>query len=297
VPDKKSAGRLHPILAVRPGPDILKTKETPINMVLALMVTEQCNFHCGHCMVNSSHEYSCVSEEIIERFLHTLRIGHPDEVYLLGGEPLLHIDVVEKLTAQIKPYCRNIMIFTNGTFLLNSHLKQKVDDLGVSIRISDDRFHRAQWSQKLEQAILTSGCLIARKEADEDMIPVGRAYEEFKHLTYHMGCSLLTGRYDESYPNGHRYMVMLNGDVNLYCATIEGALANVLEEKDVTYDLLVEREKILHNYLMQEVIRCEEDMYMAVMCNRCSRYKVTARHILYEGRIVADTDDYRISRS
>ena len=48
---------------------------------------------------------------------------------------------------------------------------------------------------------------------------------------------------------------------------------------------------------MQEVIRCEEDMYMAVMCNRCSRYKVTARHILYEGRIVADTDDYRISRS
>ena len=243
MPDKKSAGRLHPILAVRPGPDILKTKETPINMVLALMVTEQCNFHCGHCMVNSSHEYSCVSEEIIERFLHTLRIGHPDEVYLLGGEPLLHIDVVEKLTAQIKPYCRNIMIFTNGTFLLNSHLKQKVDDLGVSIRISDDRFHRAQWSQKLEQAILTSGCLIARKEADEDMIPVGRAYEEFKHLTYHMGCSLLTGRYDESYPNGHRYMVMLNGDVNLYCATIEGALANVLEEKDVTYDLLVEREK------------------------------------------------------
>lgn len=203
-------------------------------MVLALMITEQCNFHCGHCMVDSSHEYSCVSEEIISGFLHTLRIGHPDEVYLLGGEPLLHIDVVEKLITQIKPYCKNIMIFTNGTFLLSSRLKQRVKDLGVSIRISDDRFHRAQWSKKLEQEILKSGCLIVRKEADEDMIPVGRAYEEFRHLTYHMGCSLLTGRYDESYPNGHRYMVMLNGDVNLYCATIEGALANVLEDENIT---------------------------------------------------------------
>ena len=288
---------MHPALTSTVRAGYFRSKGDVNEMILALMVTEQCNFHCGHCMVDSSHEYSCVSGKTIERFIHTLRIGHPDEVYLLGGEPLLHMDTVENIVAQIKPYCNHIMIFTNGSFLLNSRLKKRVEDMKVSIRISDDRFHRVQWSERLKQAIQESGYLIVKKEAEEDMIPVGRAYEEFKHLTYHMGCSLLTGRYDESYPNGHRYMVMLNGDVNLYCATIEGALANVWEDPDVTYELLVEREKILHNYLMKEVIHCEQDTYMAVMCNRCSRYKVTAAHILYDGRIVADTDDYRELKS
>lgn len=262
-------------------------------MVLAIMVTEQCNFHCGHCMVDSTHEYSCVSPEVIDKYYEMLKIGHPDFVYLLGGEPLLHIDVVERLVAMTKPYCENIMIFTNGSYLLNEKLKKRVDALGVTIRISDDRFHRKQWSEWLEKAIEASGHYIVRKDENEDMIPVGRAYEEFKHLQYNMGCSLLTGRYDESYPNGHRYMIMLNGDVNLYCATIEGALANVFEDENITYDLLVEREKVLHNYLMREVIHCKEDTYMAVMCNRCSRYKVTDTHILYENQIVAEVKDYR----
>ncbi len=261
-------------------------------MVLAIMVTEQCNFHCGHCMVDSSPAYSCVSGEVLEKFDRMLQIGCPDEVYLLGGEPLLHMETVKKIVAMARPYCKKIMIFTNGTFLMSETKRKWVEESGVTIRISDDRFHRAQWSEHLKKAIEESGYLIVSKEENEDMIPVGRAYEEFKHLQYNMGCSLLTGRYDESYPNGHRYMVMLNGDVNLYCATIEGALANVFEDDSITYELLVEREKILHNYLMRNVIHCKEDTYMALMCNRCSKYKVTEEHILYEGNIVADTADY-----
>lgn len=265
-------------------------------MILALMLTKQCNFHCGHCMVDSTYEYSCVSGEIIEKWFEILERECPDAVYLLGGEPTLHMDLIQRLVERIKLCCKNITIFTNGSFLLNEKRKKQIEAIEVTIRISNDRYHRMQWSERLRQEIEESGYLVITKEDDATMIPVGRAYEEYKHLQHSLDCSLLTGCYDERYKNGHRYMVMLDGSVNLYCATIEGSLANVFEDECITYDLLVEREKMLHNYLFQEVIHCKEDTYMAVMCNRCSKYKVTDSHILYENQIVAETKDYREKR-
>ena len=116
--------------------------------------------------------------------------------------------------------------------------------------------------------------------------------ENAKAKSKFAGTGRFTGKYDESYPNHHRYMVMLNGDVNLYCATIEAALANVFEDADITYDLLVEREKALHNYLLTHVIRRAEDTYMAKLCNECPRYKVNGEHIFYDGKAVASVKDY-----
>lgn len=257
------------------------------------MVTEQCNFQCRHCMVNSSREYSCICDEILEKYYCMLKIGKPDTVYLLGGEPFLHIDTVKRIVEKTKLYCNDILVFSNGSFLLNQKLSIQIRQLDVSVRISDDKFHRVSWTPELEKLIIESRYFIAQKSEADSMIPVGRAYEEFKHLKYNLGCSLLTGEYNECYENNHRYMIMLNGDVNLYCATIEGALANVFEDKNITYDLLVDREKILHNYLMSEVLNCINDTFMAKMCNRCSRYKVTNQYILYDRKIVAETKNYR----
>ena len=265
-------------------------------MVLSLMVTKQCNFHCGHCMIDSSHEFSCVSEEVVEKWFNMLYIGKPDAVYLVGGEPLLHIDLIEKIVERTKPVCDNIVIFTNGTFLLDSSLKKRVEDLKVTIRISSDKYHRMQWSEELKTAINASSHLIIDKPDDKTMIPVGRAYEEFKHIKKALECSLLTGIYDETYKDGHRYMVLMDGRVNLYCATIEAELANVFEDEIITYDMLVEREKILHNYLYAQVIHCEEDKYMAKMCNLCPHFKVTDSHILLKGEIIAYAADYREAR-
>lgn len=245
-------------------------------------------------MVDSSHEYSWIEDAVLEKFFEMLEYGCPDEVYILGGEPFLHINEIENMVARIQRYCRKIVIFTNGSFLMNQKLSDRVKALHVTIRISDDRFHREFWTNKFKEKLISSDYWVVSKDASEDMIPVGRAYEEFKHLKYNMGCSLLTGRYDkEFYPNAERYMVMMDGSVNLYCATIEGSLANVFEDKKITYDLLVEREKIFHNYLMKEVIHCQEDTYMGKMCNLCSKYKITEDAIFLNGKKVADTQDYR----
>ncbi len=261
-------------------------------MILAVMVTEQCNFLCGHCMISSSREFSIVSDRVLEKYFGFLERERPDEVYLMGGEPFLHIDTVEKIVGRTKPFCERITVFSNGSFLMSGEKSRRVKEMGVQVRISDDSFHREKWPRGLEEKIEASGYWIARREEGEDMIPVGRAYEKYKHLQYNMGCSLLNGNYDGRCPNRGRCMIMLNGDMNLYCATVEAALANVFEDENITYGLLVEREKILHNYLFREVIRKKEDTYMAVMCNLCPGYKVTAEHIFYRGEKVADCRDY-----
>jgi len=202
---------------------------------------------------------------------------------------LLHLNEVEKVIAQIKKVCQRIVVFSNGSFILDDEKVKRIDALNVTIRISDDRFHRKSWTQQLKERILSSTYVIVSKDTDEEMIPVGRAYDEFKHLTYNMGCSLVTGNYGQGYPNANRYMVMLSGDVNLYCATIEAALANVFEDDNITYNLLVEREKRLHEYLFTNVINSQEDTYMAKLCNQCPRYKVTKDAIYYDGLPVSSS--------
>lgn len=261
-------------------------------MVLAIMISNQCNFHCGHCMVESTRQFNLISRQVTDRFLEILSLKEADSVYIIGGEPTLHMDYVEQLIGSIREFCNDILIFTNGSFLLNPSLAERVRAWNVRIRISNDRYHRKFWTPALEEAIVNSGYHIEARADDYEMIPVGRAYEEFKDLQYHMGCSLINGRYDERYPNHHRYMVMPDGRVNLYCAAIEASLANVFEDPDICYALLEHRERILHNYLIREVIHSYEDTFMGKLCNECPHYKVTSDEILYKGTHVAWNKDY-----
>ena len=181
-------------------------------MVLGIMISKQCNFHCGHCMVNSSHKYSWMEDGVLNKFYELVEYNRPDDVYILGGEPFLHIEKIEEMVSIIKKNCDRITVFTNGSFLLNDDISERVKNLGIIVRVSDDRYHREFWTDKLKERIEQSGYWIVSKDECEEMIPVGRAYEEFKHLKYNMGCSLLTGRYDRDfYPNAERYMVMMDG--------------------------------------------------------------------------------------
>lgn len=261
-------------------------------MIYAIMISNQCNFHCGHCMVNSTRSFNLASNEVTDRFIKIISENHADSVYIIGGEPTLHTDYVERLISRIRPFCQDIVIFTNGSFLLDDALSALVKSWNVRIRISNDRFHRKFWTPKLEQRIWESGYHVEERADDYEMIPVGRAYQEFKDLQYNMGCSLLSGFYDERYPNHHRCMVMQDGNVNLYCAAIGACLANVFEDLDFSYEALKRREMILHNYLVREVFTSYSDTFMGKLCNSCPHYKVTETEILYDGVHVAWTKDY-----
>lgn len=261
-------------------------------MVYAINISNQCNFHCGHCMVESTRKFNLVSPKVTARFIDIITQNHADSVYIIGGEPMLHLDYVESLIHKVRPMCQDIVIFTNGSFLLNDTISERVRRWGVGIRISNDRYHRKFWTPELKKRIEESGYHVETRADDYEMIPVGRAYQEFKDLQYNMGCSLLSGFYDERYPNNHRCMVMQNGSVNLYCAAIEASLANVFEDQDISYEMLRRREIILHNYLVRQVFTTYSDTFMGKLCNACPHYKVTEKEILYDGVRVAFTKDY-----
>lgn len=71
-------------------------------MVLGIMISKQCNFHCGHCMVNSSHKYSWMEDGVLNKFYELVEYNRPDDVYILGGEPFLHIEKIEEMVSIIK---------------------------------------------------------------------------------------------------------------------------------------------------------------------------------------------------
>ena len=100
-----------------------------------LIVTRRCNLSCGYC-TEFDHSSAPVPLELLkERIdaIHRLRVVNTS---LLGGEPLMHPDIVE-----IVRYCdrkNQVSITTNG-FLLTEKLVKKLNEAGLSnLQISID---------------------------------------------------------------------------------------------------------------------------------------------------------------
>ena len=100
-----------------------------------LIVTRRCNLSCGYCSEFDNHSPPVPLELLKERIdaIHRLRVVNTS---LLGGEPLMHPDIVE-----IVRYCNRknqVSITTNG-FLLTEKLVKQLNEAGLSnLQISID---------------------------------------------------------------------------------------------------------------------------------------------------------------
>ena len=100
-----------------------------------LIVTRRCNLSCGYCTEFDNHSAPVPLELLKERIdaIHRLRVVNTS---LLGGEPLMHPDIVE-----LVEYCNRknqVSITTNG-FLLNEKLIEQLNKAGLSnLQISID---------------------------------------------------------------------------------------------------------------------------------------------------------------
>lgn len=61
-------------------------------------------------------------------------------------------------------------------------------------------------------------------------------------------------------------------------------LANIHQDEEITYELMIEREQRLHNYLRKRELLHDDRNYMCM--NVCSRFKVTKDGIMRDGKIV-----------
>ena len=100
-----------------------------------LIVTRRCNLSCGYCSEFDNHSQPVPLELLKERIdaIHRLRVVNTS---LLGGEPLMHPDIVEIVAYANRK--NQVSITTNG-FLLKEKLIKQLNEAGLSnLQISID---------------------------------------------------------------------------------------------------------------------------------------------------------------
>lgn len=254
-------------------------------MKIGIMITKQCNYTCKHCMVNSQKEVSVIQDSVMDRILDFLMKNRIYEVDLLGGEPSLYIELLEKYVPSIYKYCNNIEMYSNGSFLLCPDITNRIERLEIKCRISDDRYHRKFWGKDLEKKILESQYDVIKTHDDQQMFPIGRAlYNNECDTDYLCNCALVNGNnlslnYIRNKRN--RIFIDIDGSTNLWCQAMMGKLGNILDE-EISFKLLLEREKKLRNYLIRSG-DIYEGVKMKDACNQCSQYSVNINGIFYKG--------------
>lgn len=256
-------------------------------MRVGLMYSDRCNFQCRHCMVDSKIEnYIVASDSVVQRFLEIVDKNRPEQVCILGGEPLLFLDEMEVLVQRIKQYCDNVLIYSNGSFLLDDCNRHRVKSLGVQVRISKTDFHKDFWKPDLEHIINESNYWkIEALDKSISIFPRGRALINNIYKNQTCPCSLMTEDYANKY-HSNRILVMPDGSVNIWCPCMALELANVFEDDIITHDLLIDRECQLRDYL-KEVNMLHDNMLF--MCNEvCNRFKVTKKGIYRDDELMKE---------
>ena len=115
-------------------------------------VTDRCNLDCSYCTeYDNSKPHPPLAD--LKRWLAKVRSLGTMRIALVGGEPLLHPDIVE-----IVRYCRQLgfatSLTTNG-FLLNRALIRELDAAGLQVmQISVDRMTPSPVTRKSFKTIL-----------------------------------------------------------------------------------------------------------------------------------------------
>lgn len=129
-------------------------------MKIALMTTKQCNMRCKYCYFkDSKYEKKNMSLKIMrltieKMYAYCSRNNKRLTVQFFGGEPLIQIKNIKRLTTQINKKKWNITytITTNGT-LLNQNIANYLKDNSFNIIVSFDGSQKSHDSER----ILTNG--------------------------------------------------------------------------------------------------------------------------------------------
>src|SRR3954466_8533279 len=118
----------------------------------SLYVTDQCNLDCAYCTeYDNSRPHPSIDD--LKKWVRKIRELGTMRIALVGGEPLVHPDIVELVR-----YCRELgfatSLTTNG-FLLTRKLLAQLEDAGLQVmQISVDRMTPSAITKKSFKTIL-----------------------------------------------------------------------------------------------------------------------------------------------
>ena len=105
---------------------------------LVLWVTTDCNLRCRYCYARGGEDPQYMSWEVAKRALDFM-FEHFDgfDVQFSGGEPLLNMELVEKVVEHIRGKGVRHKIQTNAT-LIDRRVARWIRELGISVGVSLD---------------------------------------------------------------------------------------------------------------------------------------------------------------
>lgn len=156
--------------------------------------------------------------------------------------------------------------------VITTELVQRLKVFSAHIRMNRENNTAENWGTIL-QALYESGVSFSLREKCSN-----RGNKK-------CACSLVTKRYSFAYDT---YTFCPDGSVRLCdeLGFISTELANVHTDKDITYELLVKREQLLRDYLVEENLL--SDNLGGMHENVCSRFKVTRDGIYRDEELVKE---------
>lgn len=145
----------NPVGVPNPGVRIIDGKIVP-NYACQVEIVSQCNLSCRDCnhlspIAKNSH---ADPESIYRDFSMLAKVYRPQLVYLAGGEPLLHPDIVPVIKAtRASGIADRILVLTNGILLprMTDAFWESIDDLEISV-YPDSKIEQASIDRYQEKA-------------------------------------------------------------------------------------------------------------------------------------------------
>ncbi len=249
---------------------------------LALIVNEDCNLDCRHCLRGKKCQ-RCMSKEVIEETFNQVAYVH--NLCLCGGEPLMNLEPIINIIdiiLQKKIIVDQVSMVINGTIYKKEFidmlylLKNKLRD-GVIINISYDKYHIEEIEKRhLKEAYLEN----LKRYADTPYFgglrrldPKLKLFNEGNatNLDPSLTIDLRPVGYAMTYIGNNKYKLDLNG----YCYI--GPLVTISVDGIITEgDASFENQKTKFNYgnvltdSIVEVVKTKTPIYNPIIY----RYKV-----------------------
>lgn len=121
-------------------------QQPPVHQILALEITDQCNYGCGYCFEGLSSRNTRVLD--FERACRAIdKLPPKSELRFFGGEPLLHFPLVRRLIERYPQHSYSLV--TNGSVLTNE-IALFLAEHHVAVGLSYDG---ARWQENNRPAI------------------------------------------------------------------------------------------------------------------------------------------------
>lgn len=138
---------------------------------MLLKITERCTMGCSHCLEDAKCTGNDMDFKTFKRAIEWIKEHNARVVSFTGGEPTEHSMVVEfiKFAQRKNPYAIYTLI-SNGLFLDNAVLRDRIFGLNIGVQVTNDtRYYPKRINETFTHPLL------ARETHIRSLYPQGRA--------------------------------------------------------------------------------------------------------------------------